>query len=127
MNEQLELVKKRRRELVDKLVFACANLRVHIVSPQRASSLQGTPLEFPAYIPHFGSRAGMLVDVLESRDLLGSRHQFAVVGDRKAGCSYINVESFDGDLIVAVSEMLLEWGYFGGPADKPEFLRSNNS
>ncbi|MGC4068434.1 MAG: hypothetical protein QM784_28065 [Polyangiaceae bacterium] len=103
-----------RLELTRAWIEAAAELGIRVQAPYQHYFPDGTVLVAEAFVPDFGSPAGMLVIALEDAArvaaLSGSGLAYSALGQ-----SY---DAYDSTLF---RETLDDWGWFGSPAIRPNW------
>jgi hypothetical protein len=76
-----------------------------------------------AFLPHFGTRRGILVLGTHPPDFDTDPYVAADAASADMGCSFINVERYRTYDEEQFQSTLSEWGYFGPGHERPLWLR----
>ena len=107
-----------RRDLSAQIEKFCAELGIEAQCPYLVEDSSGQTVAFAAFLPHFGSSSGLLVDVITEPDYATSEtHKRAAL---KVGIplSFVNPTSISVSRAEFIGA-LRDWGYFGPKATTP--------
>ena len=73
-----------------------------------------------AFLPHFGSENGVLVDGIEAPEFRGDRRIREYALDRRIFYSALNLAQYETFRRTHFADTLKDWGFFG--AERPDWL-----
>jgi hypothetical protein len=104
-----------RRRLSAEIEQRCRTLGIPCECPYVA---RDDDVEYAAFIPHFGSRSGILIDVTCGPDFASNLRRHTTAKNLGIGISFVNPDFLeDGQEFI---EALREWGFYGDVADLAE-------
>jgi hypothetical protein len=114
---QQAMIDKKVFELRQRWHLMSNELHFDIVSPF-ILEYDGHKLECFAFLPKFGSKNGMIIDLIFPPEYATNKQISNACKRLGLYCSFINYESYAGAQTETFCETLNDWGYFGQPDDK---------